>query len=341
MSGAVSTQRAAANEAYDTLRAIEAIREPMPVNLASVKGVLQPISEKFAAKKAVVGALMGKEAKAAAQIDAILSGPDVVPLSVGDAALSDVKALARSDHPDLRSVGQGAAARVVGEFEKAVNDAAVAGGPDAVAARDAGRLATKAKYAAAEVLKKLEGQNRAKSGVTAFRGMTQSGDTAIGHLKDVIKQSPESKPLIARAVLDGLIDHPTAGPAKTWTDWQKLGPDTKAALFTPEHVRDLDAFFKLRKLMAENPNPSGTAHTLLTAGQAGLIFTEPISGTALQLGTGALSTLLHSPTGVKLLTKGLRIPLKNTAAAAAWTTDLANAGITIPSGRQPAPAPSR
>jgi len=281
---------------------------------------------------AVTGALIGKEGTAAARLDALLSGPDVVSLSAADAALSDLKAMARTNHPDLRNVGQGIAAKTVSELHKAVTEAAERAGPDAVAALEEGRLATKAKYAAADVLKKLEGGQRTKSPATAFRGMTQSGDTAVGHLRDVLKQSPETKPLIARAVLDGLIDHPTAGPAKTWADWQKLGPETKYALYTPEHIRDLNAFFKLRKMIAENPNPSGTAHTLLVGGLAGLV-TAPI--------TAAVSGLLHSPSGVKLLTKGLQIPLKNKAASAAWLGEMANAGVTIPSGSQRQPATAR
>jgi hypothetical protein len=314
---------------------------PMAVDLSEVKASIRPIAERLAAKKDVVGSLMGKEGTAAARLDAILSGPDVAPLSVADSALSDLKSIARTNHPDLRNVGQGIAAKAVGGLHKAVSEAAERAGPDAVSALAEGRQATIAKYAAADVLKRLEGAQRTKSPVTAFRGMTQAGDTGFEHLRDVVKQVPETKPMIARAVLDGLIEHPTAGAAKTWADWQKLGPETKRLLYTPEHVRDLDAFFKLRKMMAENPNPSGTAHTILSYMQGGLMFAEPVSGTLTQLGTGALSTLLHSPTGVRLLTKGMRLPAKNTAAGAAWLSDLMAA--TSPSGSpaQPAPATGR
>lgn len=314
---------------------------PMAVDMASVKDAIRPIAERLAAKKGVTGALIGKEGTAAARIDALLSGPDAVPLSVADAALSDLKAMARTNHPDIRTVGQGIAARAVGDLHKAVTEAAERAGPEAVSALNEGRIATKAKYAAADVLKRLEGAQRTKSPATAFKGMTQAGDTGVGHLTDVLKQAPDTKPLIGRAVLDGLIDHPTAGPAKTFSDWQKIGAETKRLLYTPDHVRDLDAFFKLRKMLAENPNPSGTAHTLLTAGQAGLLLTEPVSGAAVQLGSAAVSTLLHSPRGVRLLTKGLRIPLGNKAASTAWLAELAAA--TSPSGppAHPVGAPAR
>lgn len=328
----VKGQRLLADDAYETLRAIEAIRNPMPVDLVPVKTAIEPLARQLAAKQRVTGSLMGKEATAAAKIDALLSGPDTVPLSVADAALSDLKALARSDHPDLRSVGQGEAARVVQDLHKAVDAAAASGGPQAVSALREGRLATEAKYAAAKVLKKLEGADRSKSPATAFRGLTSSGDIGAKNLKDVLTHAPDAKPLIGRAVLDNLISHPTAGAAKTYADWERLGPDTKRLLFDADHVKDLDRFFRLRKMVADNPNPSGTAHTLLTAGQGGLVISNPLAGGAVQVAGAALSALLHSKTGARLLSQGFTIPVRNRAAVSAWLTDFTNA--TSPSGSQ-------
>lgn len=311
---------------------------PMAVDVASVKDAMRPVMERLAAKKNVVGALMGSEATVASKLDALLRGPDAVSLSVADSVLSDLKRMARSNNPDLRTVGQGVAAKAVSELHGMVNQAAERAGPDAVSALNEGRIATKAKYAAADVLKKLEGPARNKSGATAFRGLTQAGDTNIGHLRDTLTQAPDTKPLIARAVLDGLIDHPTAGAAKTFTDWQKIGDETKAALYTPEHIRDLDQFFALRKRLAANPNPSGTGHTLLTASQIGHLVVNPATGVAAQIGAGALAKLLHSPATVRLLTRGMQIPIGNAPAVSAWLADFAAA--TSPSGSQPSTTPA-
>jgi hypothetical protein len=297
---------------------------------------MRPIAERLAAVRGSKGVLLGKEGQAAATLDAMLAGPDAVPLSVADKVLSDLKSMARTNHPDLRNAGQGIAAKAVSELHKMVTEAAERAGPEAVRALDEGRTATKAKYEAARVLKQLEGAQRTKSPTTAFRGAVAGGDIRAPHLADVIKQAPETKPLIGRAVLDGLIDSPTAGAAKTWSDWQKIGPETKALLYTAEHVKDLDAFFKLRKMMADNPNPSGTAHTLLSVAQGGHLLSNPVSGLAVQVGGAALSSLLRSKAGVRLLTRGLRIPVKNQAASAAWAADFAAA--TNPSGRPPHPA---
>jgi hypothetical protein len=62
------------------------------------------------------------------------------------------------------------------------------------------------------------------------------------------------------------------------------------------------------------------------------MVSAPWIGVPLQVGTAALSKLLHSDAGVRLLTRGLKIPIGNKAAGAAWVADLSAA--TNPSGSQ-------
>jgi hypothetical protein len=93
----------------------------------------------------------------------------------------------------------------------------------------------------------------------------------------------------------------------------------------PAYIKDLDNFFMLAKKIGESPNPSGTAHTVLVAGQTGLLVTNPLTGAASIVGTAALSKLLHSAAGVRLLTKGFQVPVGNPAAATAIFGDLSQA----------------
>ena len=70
-------------------------------------------------------------------------------------------------------------------------------------------------------------------------------------------------------------------------------PQTKQMLFPDAQLRsDLDNFFRVAKNMADNPNPSGTAHNLLLVTQAGLVWQEPVTGAVSVIGGGALSKLL-------------------------------------------------
>src|SRR5262249_4600731 len=64
---------------------------PMVTDLSSLKSVVGPMAKELAAKKAVTGALVGDDARAATLFDSILTGPQHVPLSVADGVLSDMK----------------------------------------------------------------------------------------------------------------------------------------------------------------------------------------------------------------------------------------------------------
>jgi hypothetical protein len=224
----------------------------------------------------------------------------------------------------LRRVGLGVAAGAVKRLDALVRQTAADAGPAAVQALTDGRAATTAKHAVGDLFEAL-----AQEPVAVFNRATYAKDAGIQQLRDIAQHAPETMPQIGRAYLEDLMQKATAegdfANAKSLqASWQKLGPETKKLLFQdPSYVKDLDSFFLLAKKAADTPNPSGTAHTLLTAGQGGLLLTNPTTGVPMQLGFAGLSRLLHSPTGVQLLTKGLRVPVGNRAAASAVAADLA------------------
>lgn len=346
-----------ADAAYDRLRSFEQhpihtqyvapkagakpVPMQLPVNVAPVKAAMKDTYTALKRESELVP-LMGDKARALTALDRLMNGPDRAPLSVADAALGELKSFARVDEPALRSIGQGVAAGAVKTLDAVVQKTAKDAGRQVYDALKEGRRATVAKYEAGDVLNAL-----ADEPVRTIARLTAPKDGALEQLRAVAKQAPAEMPKIGRAVLDDLLGQATSEggfghAAALAAKWEKLGPGTKHLLYRdPGYVKDLDRFFHLAKMTADNPNPSGTAHTLLTAGQGGLILTEPVSGVALQIGTAATSKLLHSKTGVRLLTKGMRIPVSDQAASAAWVADLANAGITIPTGSQTVPAGAR
>jgi hypothetical protein len=122
------------------------------------------------------------------------------------------------------------------------------------------------------------------------------------------------------------FEHGAAVAAK----WKKLGAETKRLLYRdPGCVAELDKFFRLARLTARNANPSGMAHAIAaghaiaegTALLAGTI--EPMTAVATIAGPAAVSKFLRSPVGVRLLSKGIRIPLGNKTARAAWVAQVA------------------
>jgi hypothetical protein len=346
----IRTHAQTADAGYNTLRRIEAnpaharpVRMPdghtemmpLPVDIQSVRASLRPVYDSLSHQAQIApAAMMGDKARALVALDKLMKGPTHAPLSVVDGLLSDLKSFSRTDVPELKTAGQGAIAETVKHLDRVVRNTAANAGPLAEAALRTGREATIAKYGAADVLDSLHAEP-----VKTIQRLTAPKDTAIDQLRAVAKQAPQALPQIGRAYLDNLLTHATSeggfGHAQAiGSTWEKLGTQTKLTLYKdPAYVKDLDRFFQLAKMTGETPNPSGTAHTLLSAGQGGLILTNPVAGVSLQVGTAALSSLLHSPAGVKLLTRGMILPIKNKVAAAAWLADLTNAGIaTSPSG---------
>lgn len=315
----MSDLRDQANNAYGKLRDFEksaapdivpkrgetAASEPMQlaVNLSDVKTALKPTFDRLS-RENQVAPLMGGKAEALRALDRVLNGPDHVSLSTAEDALGDLKSMARADEPLLRTAGQGVAAKAVRELSDAVTQRAAAAGDEVVGALQEGRAASKAKYQAADVFDQLNTEP-----VKLFKQMTAPKDAAIGLLRKVQELAPAKMAEIGRAKLEewldlaserGRFDHAD----KLYAEWQKLGPETKRILFgKAANIDNLDKFFLLAKRIAENPNPSGTAPTLLKAGEMTGAVTHPLVSIPSSLTLGAVAKLLYSPRGVKALTR--------------------------------------
>lgn len=309
-----------ADEAYDALRALEAGATPtsvtstvegrvagggsIPVKQASEirlavdigkrKDALRPLYEQLLQERKLTGQLLGAKGRALVALDTLLNGADFAPLSVVDGALSDLKALARVKDGALRSRGQGAFAFMVNKLDAAVREAAQRGGPKVTQALEAGRKATVQMHSVNEVIESLgDGAHG------LFAKLTRQKDSGIELLRDVATHAPDELPNIGRAVLEDLMSKATAegsfGHAdKLWGEWKKLGPETRKLLF-PKLASDLDRFFLVAKMMARNPNPSGTATQLtsrLTVAQ--VLGSVP---------NWAVAKLMYTPAGVRLMTK--------------------------------------
>lgn len=269
----------------------------LAVDVRDVKQAVRPLYDALKREAALVP-LMGDKAKALTALDRLVNGPDHAPLSAADGALSDLKAMARVDMPELRTTGQGLAAKAVKDLDGAVRTTAAKAGPEVLEALEMGRSATKGKYEVADVLEQVRDEP-----VRAFQQMTAPKDTGIALLRQVRDLAPEQMQAVGRAKLEQWLDLATERGRfehadKLYAEWQKLGPETKAILYGRELTGELDKFFLLAKRVAENPNPSGTAHTLaaLNLGSA------PV--------TWSLAKVLYTPRGVRALTRLLEVQSK-------------------------------
>jgi hypothetical protein len=313
----------------------EPVTMALPVDLRPARAALKPIYDDLLRQSKLTSfAPESGKARALDALDRLLQNDSThAPLSTVDAALSDLKSFTRAgragDVPELATAGQGAAKLAIGHLESAVQKTAAAADPEALAVLKVGRSATVAKYAAADALEALNAEP-----VRAYGQLTAAKDAAIGQLREVAKHAPAELPKIGRAFLDDLLGQAQAegGFSKVGTiaaKWEKLGPETKRMLYKdPGYVSELDKFFHLAKLTAVNANPSGTAHVAAAAGQGAALATavgtvNPVLAVTTVAGPYAVSKFLHSAAGVRLLTKGLKIPVGNAAARTAYLGELA------------------
>lgn len=192
-------------------------------------------------------------------------------------------------------------------------------GREALDALSRGRAATKAKWQTKEVLDSLP--NSGDVGYQVYQAATQAKDSGIERLRELAKQAPGGIPQIARGFLEDMIEKATA--EGDWRKgqglferWNNLGPETKKLLFpNPMQRADLDKFFLIAKKLGEVTNPSQSATVISSLSSFGLLFKHPPTGILYILGGGAISKMLHSPAGVRALTEGMQIPIRQTARA--------------------------
>lgn len=357
LEGKIRAQDATANAAYDRLRQFEAqsaqnvaqyggvqappgaarpfTKVPLAVDLSQTKTALKPVYDRLM-REAVIAPPMGGKAVATQALDRLMRGPDMAPLSDVDAALGDLKAMARgADMPELRTQGRGIAAQAVQQLDAQVRQAATQAGPQVLQALLDGRKATIAKHAVADV-RDLFNVNEPGQ---VFRELTRTKDVAVERLNAVAQHAPEQLPNIGRAVLEDMLDTATQRGGfehgdKLLADWEKLGTNTKRMLFA-DQTPTIDKFLLLAKKIGENPNPSGTA--------AAMSATQIVAS----LPGWAVAKLLYSPTAAKMLTSGLSLSLgpgkTSVAAQAAGYAQVVRAARAagLPSALVPAAAGDR
>lgn len=298
-------------------------RMALPVELADAKAALRPLEAELARTMPLTQAEASPGLRA---IRNVLAMRDHAPASVVDADLSTIKGIVRErgTTPKARYLAR----QAQDALERALG-ATLAAVPEAEAALARGRRATVAKYETKEVGAKLFPPRG--SPVKTIKALLAPGDSAIADLQAVKRLAPQEIPKIARANLERLFNHSTREGSYTradlpWKVWTELGPETKAILYKPAHVADLDRFFLLAKKVGLDPNPSGTGKMIVAMRvleqSVVLAVSNPAGSVVYNLVPYQIAKLLHSPAGVRALMRGLRIPVSNKLAAAAVSSQI-------------------
>jgi hypothetical protein len=305
----------------------------MPVDVRDLKYDLVPVWDEMQWMPAA-----DRNSSAGYQaVKRLLEGDDFIPAWQAERGLSGLKTMARTENASgVRNTSQGIGASIVPKLQESIDAAVAHTGDEAIRGLQEGRALHAQKMELAGLVDQLRTEP-----VQTFNQLTWRNDTGVGFLRKIAEQAPGEMRKIGRGFVQDLFDQAMRGGGfskdKTLLNhWEQLGPETKKILFEdPNLIRNLDHFFKGQQMIAENPNPSGTAvvGSLIPGGM--LLVTNPASGGAWLLGGYAASKLLFSPRGVALLTKGMR-PMPKAAAGSAATELLRIAGssgvVPVPGG---------
>jgi hypothetical protein len=298
----------------------------LPVDLTGAKAALQPLYDQMKRQMPITQQQSSPGLKA---IENILDAEDYGPLSQVDRDLSAIKAVARQ-HGGIGKMA-------VAQLDRAVRQAAANGGPMAVKALEEGRQATIAKYQTQDVLDALPG-GKMEEPVAVFNRATAPKDAGIEFLRAVKEHTPDAVPQIARAKLEDLL---AQSPDKAFAEWQKLGAQTRAALFpSVGHAQALEHLFLLQKRMSTNANPSGTAYVASLGVQGAAFWTNPIESILGQTGAAGLSAALHSPAVTRALTRVVAVSQQPAASGATRAAALASLAQASRSAGGPALVPA-
>jgi hypothetical protein len=275
----------------------------MPVDVRGIKQQLGPVYESMQWMPA------SDQASSAGfqAVKKILSGPDFIPAQAAEQGLGGLKTMARTPNANLRNTAQGMAAGIIPDLQDGIDAAVAKVDPQNLKGLQDGRAYHATKMEIADLADQLR-----EEPVKTFDKLTWRQDTGISFLQRIHDTAPEVLPQVGRAFVQKLFDQATQeggfGSAQgLLKQWENLGPQTKPLLYPNPGLRSaLDNFFLGAKIVAENPNPSGTAVVAQLVPGGMLMISNPVVGTSYLLGGYAAAKLLFSPRGVSLLTGGLR-----------------------------------
>lgn len=281
----------------------------LPTDMRPVKQAIAPFVEEI--QRRMTPAQRNTDPGLSA-LQNILSRPDALPASVAEADLGYLKEIQRSEAtPQAKRLATIAA----NALQPAIDSAVSIAGPDAVGSLQTARGSWAARSSILDDVKSLANDTTGRTGqVLLANKLLQPSDASFPALERVLNDAPGAAQDLGKAFLTERVFQKAAqagadftNPTQAQNSWNQIGPRTKAALYTPQQIEDMNNFLELAKRVAENPNPSGTG-TLNMLIKMGVLLTHPVQGAAaFVLGRGA-ANLLYYPKAMENLATALASP---------------------------------
>jgi hypothetical protein len=282
-------------------------------------------------------------------LETLMKGQDYIPL---EDALNYQSAFGRMTEgtgpAGSKTAGEGMASHAYGIFNKAVKDKVQQIG--ATADYTIRQSEWQEKMRRSEAVERVF-PDKGKSVINkkpivefaeGFLKLTRPDSRTIGELTEMAAIAPAEMPMVGRAILDRMFDKATSKGG--WTNhqylrnkWDSFGKDTKALLYTPAQIKNLDLFFTLSDAIGKRVNPSGTG-AVNASFQMAKAVGKAVGPNAAAYGAGGLPALMmgqargsiynmasYSPNVVRALVQG-KIPLQTPALLATGSGVASQAG---------------
>lgn len=228
----------------------------------------------------------------------IMARPDALPASVAEQDLGYLKDIQRSD---ASAQSKRLATIAVNALQPAIDSGVSVGGQDALDSLQNARGSWAARSSILDNVKTYTGDATGRTGqVRLMTTLLAPADASYPALEQVLNATPQAADDIGKAFLTDRVfktaaDGGNLNPVSAQRLWNQIGPRTKAAIYTPETIQNINDGLELFKRIAENPNPSGTGpfNALLHMGL--LVTTHPVGGAAnIALGRN-IAKILYNP----------------------------------------------
>lgn len=277
----------------------------LPVDVSQAKKALRPVYNKIAGLLSRIPEASREQDPGFRVLSRLMNGPDQIPASDAEEILSLSKNIGReATFPEVRNRSQGIASLTNSVLQPAIDKGVANAGPEAIKALRSGRQLWAQKSALADLMEKLGGSDQTQQ-VSAFKKLLAPKDSNFDTLQQVLETAPEAAEALRRGYLTNLFEKPSekggfSNARGALAEWQKLGSQTRQAIFGADQGRDIDVFLKLAQRLGENPNPSGTG-TVNALLKLGLVVTHPATGVPALVFGRKLADLLYSPEGARNL----------------------------------------
>lgn len=270
----------------------------LPTDMRPVKGALTQTVD--ALDKAMTPAQRRMDPGLTAMKN-ILAGPDAIAASTAEINLGYLKSVLRDTNASASS--KRLAGIAIDALQPQVDSAVAQGGQGALDSLHNARGEWAAHSSVMDDVQSLTGDRTGQTNqVSAISKLLAPSDASYPLLEKVLNSAPSAgqdigKAFLTEKVFKSVADGGDVFPKQARNLWNQIGDRTKAALYTPDQIQNINDLLQLVTRVSENPNPSGTG-TMNALMKMGVMVMHPVASIPTFVFGRKIAEVLYNPEAV-------------------------------------------